>query len=382
MNREQLFQQIDNLNEEYLQLWEDITAIESPSEYKTGVDAVGRYMVERARKKGWKTEVCHQPVSGDAVCITLNPDVPALPVALSGHMDTVHPVGTFGTPTVRRDAEKIYGPGVLDCKSGVAVGFLILDALDRCGYRERPVMLLLQSDEEIGSRTSNKETIGWICEKAKNAVAFFNLENSADGFAVVSRRGIARFDFTVTGKSTHSANCDVGASAITQAAHMIIELEKFKDKETVTCNCGVISGGTTPNTVPGQCNFVADIRYTTDADLENARKKIAEVANTVYVPGCSCTYKLLSYRVGMPILQRNLDLLDKINAIFTEEGMPTLAPKQRYSGSDAADVTAAGIPCLDSMGPSGGGVHSKNEFAWLKSLSEAAKRVALVVSRI
>jgi glutamate carboxypeptidase len=84
----------------------------------------------------------------------------------------------------------------------------------------------------------------------------------------------------------------------------------------------------------------------------------------------------------MPILQRNLDLLDKINAILSREGMPTLTAKQRYSGSDAADVTAAGIPCLDSMGPSGGGAHSKNEFAWIDSLSETVKQLAVIISHI
>ena len=163
---------------------------------------------------------------------------------------------------------------------------------------------------------------------------------------------------------------------------MILELEKFKDKNTFTCNCGVISGGTTPNTVPGECRFTADIRYTTEADLETAKRKIAEVAAAVYVPGCSCTYDLVSYRVGMPILQRNLDLLDTVNSILSQAGMPTLAPKQRYSGSDAADVTAAGIPCLDSMGPRGGGAHSKNEFAYIKTLAESVKQITVILCHI
>lgn len=382
MECEKLFSLIDGLEEEYLQIWEDVANIESPSACKAGVDAVGRYMIERARQKGWKVEICPQPVSGDAICITMNPDCPEPPVALSGHMDTVHPVGSFGSPTVWRDDEKIYGPGVLDCKSGIVLGFMVMDALERFGYNKRPVMLLLQSDEEIGSRTSNKETISWICQKAKNAVAFLNLENSRVGKAGISRRGIARYQFTVTGKETHSGNCYLGASAITQAAHMIIELEKFKDGQTVTCNCGVISGGTTPNTVPGECTFIADIRYCTEADLKCAQQKVEEVAKTVYVPGCAAEYTLMSYRVSMPVVQRNLDLLDKVNEILTLEGMQALEPQKLTSGSDAADVTAAGIPCLDSMGPSGGGVHSKEEYALLSSMAEAAKRIAAITYHI
>jgi glutamate carboxypeptidase len=324
-------------------------------------------------------EICKQEVSGDAVCITMNPDVDAPPVAISGHMDTVHPVGSFGTPTVWRDEEKIYGPGTLDCKSGVVQGLFVLDVLERCGYTKRPVKLLLQSDEEVGSRPSKKATINWICQQAKDAVAFLNLENNRNDNAGISRTGIARYEFTVTGKAAHSAACNTGASAIAQAASMLLELEKLKERNVLTCNCGLISGGSTPNSVPEKCTFVADIRYRDEAQLAIAKKLLEKVSNTEYIPGCSSTYEQISYRVSMPVMQRNLDLLEQVNKILTDAGMAAMAPVALGGGSDAADVTAAGIPCLDGMGPKGGGVHSRNEFAYLASLPEAAKRVATIL---
>lgn len=379
MDHNHLFALIDSLTEEYYQIWEDICSIESPSAYKEGVDAVGNYCIAIAEKRGWQVDVCRQEVSGNAVCITMNADVDAAPVAVSGHMDTVHPVGSFGTPTVWRDEEKIYGPGTLDCKSGVVLGLFVLDVLDRCGYRKRPVKLLLQSDEEVGSRTSQKDTINWICQQAKEAVAFLNLENNRNDNAGISRTGIARYEFTITGKAAHSAACNTGASAIAQAAHMLLELEKLKERNVLTCNCGLISGGSTPNSVPEQCNFVADIRYRDEEHLEQAKKLLETVANTEYIPGCSSTYKRISYRVSMPVVQRNLDLLDRVNQILSDAGMNAMQPIALGGGSDAADVTAAGIPCLDGMGPKGGGVHSRNEFAYLASLPEAAKRVATIL---
>lgn len=379
MEQHMLFEQIDKLAEEYIKVWEDVCNIESPSAFKAGVDAVGNYCIAIAQKKGWKVEVCHQEVSGDAVCITVNADVDAAPVAISGHMDTVHPVGSFGTPTVWRDEEKIYGPGTLDCKSGVVLGLFALDVLDRCNYRKRPVKLLLQSDEEVGSRTSNKATINWICQQAKDAVAFLNLENNRNGAAGISRTGIARYEFTVTGKAAHSAACDAGANAIAQAAHMILELEKLKQRNILTCNCGLISGGSTPNSVPEKCTFVADIRYRDDEQLEKAMQLLKEVSTTEYVAGCSSTYNQISYRVAMPVIQRNLDLLDRVNVILSHAGMDTLEAVNLGGGSDAADVTAAGIPCLDGMGPQGGGVHSLNEFAYLASLPLAAKYVTTIL---
>ena len=370
---------VDELTQEYYQIWEDVCNIESPSAYKAGVDAVGQFFVDMALKRGWQVEYCRQPVSGDAVCITLNPDADAAPVAISGHMDTVHPVGSFGTPAVRKDEEKIYGPGTTDCKSGCVQGFFVLDVLDRCGYRKRPVKLLLQSDEEVGSRTSNKETINWICQQAKDAVAFFNLEDSYPGRAGISRKGIARFQFTVSGKAAHSCACFNGANAITQAAHMIIELEKLKDPKTITCNCSLISGGATANSVPDKCTFVADIRYKNNEHLETIQKILHTVSTTEYVPGCSSTYEQISYRVSMPVVQRNLDLLDRVNEILESAGMNTLTSIALGGGSDAADVTAAGIPCLDGMGPEGGGVHSLKEFAILASLPAATKQLATIL---
>lgn len=370
---------VDALTQEYYQIWEDVCNIESPSAFKEGVDAVGRFFAEKALEKGWKVEYCRQEVSGDAVCITLNPDASAAPVAISGHMDTVHPVGSFGTPTVWKDDEKLYGPGVTDCKSGCVQGFFVLDVLDRLGYSKRPVKLLLQSDEEVGSRTSNKGTINWICQQAKNAVAFFNLEDSYPGKAGISRKGIARYQFTVTGKAAHSCACDNGANAITQAAHMIIELEKLKDRQAITCNCGLISGGATPNSVPDKCTFVADIRYNTNEQRETIQNILDTVSSTEYVPGCSSTYSQISYRVSMPVVQRNLDLLDRVNQVLEQAGMPTLAPVKLGGGSDAADVTAAGIPCLDGMGPEGGGVHSLREYAILASLPASVKQLATIL---
>lgn len=117
-----LFEIIDGLYEKYLTIWEDICNIESPTDCKQGVDAVGNYAVNIARSHGWQVEKLPQKISGDAICITMNPDAKPRPVSLSAHMDTVHPVGLFGTPAVTKDETYIYGPGVTDDKGGVDGG--------------------------------------------------------------------------------------------------------------------------------------------------------------------------------------------------------------------------------------------------------------------
>ena len=81
----------------------------------------------------------------------------------------------------------------------------------------------------------------------------------------------------------------------------------------------------------------------------------------------------------MERVQRNLDLLDTINEIFTDNGLPTLQPIAKKGGADSAYITTAGIPCLDDLGVMGYHIHSPNEYAVKESLKAAAKRLASII---
>ena len=369
---------IDELNEKYLKVWEDVVNIESPTSFKEGLDRVGVYFINIAQEFGWQIEVLKCEKAGNAICITMNPEVKNAPVVFSGHIDTVHPVGLFGEPPVKTDNEKMYGPGVTDCKGGAVASLMAMEALMKIGYDKRPIKLILQTDEETSSKQSNKKTVEFMCEKSKNAIAFFNTEPTDKNTAILTRKGIVRYLFKITGRAAHSARCTEVANAITEAAHKIIELEKFKDIDGITCNCGVIGGGTTANTVAEKCEFIADIRFIDTEQFNTAKKVVEEVASTNTVEGCTCVLEEVSYRPAMVFSQRNRELLDKMNEIYLKNGMPELTAISGSGGSDAAYITEAGIPCVDSIGVYGGYIHSKEEFAYLSSLGESAKRLAIV----
>lgn len=367
---------IDSLEEEFIKVWVDVCNIESPTECKAGVDAVGRYFAEKAETNGWQVEIFEQPVSGNCVCITMNPDSCAQPITLSGHIDTVHPVGSFGTPAVRLDEKYIYGPGVTDCKGGTVAALLAMTALGKIGFDTRPVRLILQSDEEASSIYSNKKTIEYICRKAEDSIAFLNCESTRGNTAVLWRKGICRYNFDISGKTIHASRCAEGASAIAEAAHKILALESFKNPDGITCNCGLISGGTAANSVPEHCSFTAEIRFNTNEEWERADKFIKEVAERSYIPGTECQLTKITSRPMMEKNTRNFELLERLNRIYAENGMPTLTARQSLGGSDAAEVTVHGIPCIDSIGVAGDRIHSPEEYGVLASLTEAAKRIA------
>ena len=382
MDHNALFEEIDRLYPRYVRIAEDVCNIDSPTNYKEGVDAVGNYFIDMARKRGWEIDVCEQDVAGNAVCITMNPNAKNAPVVLSGHIDTVHPIDAFTKPNVHCDERNMYGPGTMDCKGGVVASFLAMEALDICGFRERPVLLILQSDEEKGSAPSGLSTVRYMCERAKGAVAFLNTEGSVGSTLVLSRKGIIGYEFTVHGVARHSAVCTEASSAIAEAAYKIIELEKMKDRNGITCNCGLINGGSATNSVADKCTFTVDIRFAIFDELETVKKAVKKIADNNTVKGCSCKFRQTNYRPPMEQTERNYRLLERINQINRQVGLPERTARSCPSGSDAAYVTIAGIPCVDNIGVEGSFIHSVNEYLVLGSIARSAKQLAAIACYI
>lgn len=379
MEHKELFAEIRRLEEKYLPMWQEICMIESPTSCKEGVDAVADYCIRHAEKMGWVVVRGHEEVSGDPVCITMNSGNQAAPICLSAHMDTVHPVGTFGQPSVRVDGDKIFGPGVHDCKGNIVAALMTMEALQNCGYDKRPVKLILQSDEETGSAGSNKHTVDFMAEHAAGCVCFLNMEPHISPKVTVQRKGIMKIRFDITGKAGHAGKCYDFASAITEAAHKILKVESWKEKEGITCNVGTVSGGTGINVVPASCTFAVDVRFTNAEEQARIRAFLQDVADTAYVDGTSCVMTLVSTRLAMPKTEAALQLVAQMNEIFAKTGLPELTPTAVPGGSDCADMVSRGFVGVDSLGIEGGGSHSISEWANLKSLVPCCDRIGAVV---
>ena len=377
--KDAVFSAIDRKTEEYVAAWKRFAEWESPTLDKAGVDLASEYIANLGAKMGFS--VVRFPIegAGDVFEITMNPSATGRPICFSGHVDTVHAKGSFGTPAVRIEDGKIYGPGVTDCKGGIVAALLAMDALREGGFTSRPIRLLLQSDEEMGSRPSKRLTINTLIDRARDAAAFLNLEESHPGTLTIARKGILTFTFHVRGQAAHASLCaTMGANAIREAAHKILACEQWKDAKGITCNVGVISGGTVPNAVAEECTFRVDTRYATLDERERITAFMRKLAEQVFVPGCETELTIPPRgRIAMVRTETNERLADRLNQIFEENGMERLAPIRSKGGSDAADVTEAGIPCLDNFGTVGGWVHSTKEYGRLDSLAPAAKRLAL-----
>lgn len=379
MDHKDLFAAIRQLESKYLPMWQQICEIESPTCCKEGVDTVADYCIAHAKTLGWQTERGSESVSGDPVCITMNPDSTEAPICLSAHMDTVHPVGCFGNPTVRTESDKIYGPGVHDCKGNIIAALMTMEALQNCGYTKRPIKLILQSDEETGSAGSQKHTVDFMEEKAAGCLCFLNMEPHIAPKVTLQRKGIMKYRYDITGKAGHAGKCYQFTSAITEAAHKILAIEKWKEVEGITCNVGTVTGGTGINVVPESCSFAVDVRFADGEQQARIARYMQDVADTSYLEGTTCQLTLVSTRVSMPKTEGAIALLASMNDIFAKTDLPILEPTMAPGGSDCADMVSRGFTAVDSLGIEGGGSHSLSEWACLSSLVPCCDRIGAIL---
>ena len=375
LSHDEVFATAEGLVAEYVSMWVDVCNISSYTADKAGVDEVGAYFIKHAQEHGYEIDVHPEEKSGDALTLIMNPQAPGQSVCLSGHMDTVFPKGLFGEIPTRIEADKIYGPGVCDCKGGLVVAALAMDALERCGYRERPVKLILQSDEELSSMPSQKRTVEYMAKMAEGCAAFINLEGATPGYHIIERKGIRRYEVDVYGKAAHSSKPHLGVNAIVEAAHKIAALAAWKAPEGVTVNVGTIEGGNAANTVAEHCQFVVDFRYVDPSQVNEIDAIMQTIVRKSLLEGARSILKVRSERVCMAPLERNKRLIERLNAAYLQAGLSPVLPGKATGGSDAADMSAHGIAVVDNVGAVGGRIHSTEEYAEIASLLDNAKRL-------
>src|SRR5579871_4191906 len=120
-----------------------------------------------------------------------------------GHSDTVWPQGTLANMPFKEGRGRLWGPGVLDMKGGLAFFIFAMRALrDLDVPVARRVMLQVNADEEVGSDSSRE----WTEEAAKKSAAVLVLEpgTGMDGKLKTARKGVGWYSITVRGKASHA----------------------------------------------------------------------------------------------------------------------------------------------------------------------------------
>lgn len=293
-----------------------------------------------------------------------------------GHYDTVWPVGTLRERPLTVDGNVIRGPGTFDMKGGLAQLVLALKAIRELGLRA-PVMplILINADEEIGSRTSTRQ----IRRLAMHACRALVLEPSMGeaGALKTERKGIGRFTITVHGKAAHAGlDPDAGVSAILELSHVIQKLFALNDAgKGITVNVGTVDGGVQPNVVAPHSTAVADVRVPSVADGKRIEHEIRSLTPTL--PG---TRLRIDGGIGRPSMEatpRNQALWQQVQAVGSTLGMELLGT--RVGGGSDGNTTSQYTATIDGLGPVGHGAHATHEFIYLDRTLERAALLTMLL---
>ena len=366
----------------YLEDLAMLVNIDCGSYTKTGVDRVGRWVTRFLERLG--ATVASRPGGelGDTVVGTINGRAEGPRLLLIGHMDTVFPEGTAAERPYRVEGGRAHGPGVTDMKSGLLSGLYGLLALRGLldtggGLPFEHITFVANPDEEIGSPASGAV----IRDLARDADACFVLECArANGDIVSARKGIVDLRIEIQGRAAHAGvEPENGRSAILEAAHQVLALHGLTGRwPGVTCNVGVIEGGTRPNVVAEKALLHVDLRSSTRAGLEAAEAEIRALAAHATVPGVHVRVSEMNRHWPMERLERSGRLIATARALAGRLGF-AVHDAATGGASDANTTAGLGVPTLDGLGPIGGNDHAPTEYLELDSIVPRTTLLAALV---
>jgi glutamate carboxypeptidase len=355
----------------------ELVEVESPSEDKAAVDRAGELVAGWAEALGGKVKRHRQKAFGDVLELRFGPARSKRGrVLLLGHLDTVWPMGTLAKMPWREAEGKLWGPGVLDMKAGVVMALEAVSALRELG-QERPVTLLLVSEEEVGSPVSRA-----ITERLAAECAAVLVLEPAQGLAYkTARKGVGNYGLRVEGVGSH-AGVDFGSghSAVLEMARLVERVSGFTDlSKGLTVNVGVVAGGTRSNVVAAECVAEVDVRIVKAKDAARVEKlfrglKVTDKACRLTVTG----------GINRPPMERKagtVALFRIAQRLAAEMGL-TLEEAATGGGSDGNFTAAMGVPTLDGMGAVGAGAHAAHEQVVVRHLVERTVLLAGVMAGI
>ncbi len=279
-----------------------------------------------------------------------------------------------------QDAEKAYGPGVSDMKSGLLNIVYAMRNLDQAVLDKLSIAICMNPDEETGSLDS----VDWIQSVAKNAKNVLVAEAArADGGLVKARKGMARYKMTFNGVAAHAGNePENGRSAITEMANWILAVNAMTNFESgTTLNVGIVSGGNGANIVPEHAEAIVDVRFWSNEEYDDVDSKLNGMLETPFVDGVSIELVREAYKPSMVPSPQTESLM-----MLVEEAASELAIdinwKEVGGGSDANNTAILGVPTLDGLGPIGAGFHSDQEYLLLESIEPRIKMLMRVLEKI
>ncbi|MDA0149080.1 M20 family metallopeptidase [Vibrio sp. LaRot3] len=346
-----------------------------------GIEVIAAQFEQKfAQLDGWNVKRIDCGKAGVGLEIRNKPEADVIDVMLIGHMDTVFPVGTAAERPMSTDAEKAYGPGVSDMKSGLLNIVYAMRNLDADVLNKLSIAICMNPDEETGSLDS----VDWIQSVAKQARHVLVAEAArADGGLVKARKGMARYKFDFKGVAAHAGNePENGRSAITEMANWILAINAMTNFESgTTLNVGIVSGGAGANIVPEYAQAIVDVRFWSNEEYDEVDTKLNALKAQPFTPDVVVEMDREAYKPSMVASEQTQALMALVEESAQELNID-INWKEVGGGSDANNTAILGVPTLDGLGPIGAGFHSDQEYLLLESIEPRIRMLMRVLEKL
>ena len=293
-------------------------------------------------------------------------------VIVAAHLDTVFPADT--NLRARRDAGRIYAPGISDNGTGLAALVSVARAMRDAQIMTRSTILFVADvgEEGEGNLRGMRRLVETYRKRLRYVIA---LDGAATDYVSTSALPSQRVEITIAGPGGHSWS-DFGVpNAIHAAARGIARFvsSPVPANPRTSFNVGEIQGGTSVNSIPDKASLKVDLRSESDAEIA----KLVAALNSAIKAGVdeemaaaekrgmagTGTLSISTKVMGMRpsgTLGQNSPLLAALRA--ADDALDNRSRMER-SSTDANIPLSLGIPAI-AIGAGGrsGGAHSLAEW--------------------
>lgn len=288
-------------------------------------------------------------------------------IILNGHIDVV-PASEDGQFEPIEQDGKLYARGSGDMKWWIVVITEVMKQLIQANYRDKKVILMLTSDEEIGGF----DGVSYLVKQGYTATLVLIPDGWALTEVVTGEKWILTIKTTTLGKEWHSSRpwlCDNALErmySFYQQLKTVIEEDKkmiAPDYRSGTVQLTKVSAGKADNMIPGEAHATINIRHTEKfsyAELMNLITTTAQDYDTSVEVGMY--WALLHSDQNNPITK---SYLDHASSLLWE----TVSAQVEHGASDGRFFAEVWSLVLLHR-PTCQNIHAKNERVSLSDLEK------------
>ncbi|KAF7136713.1 hypothetical protein CNMCM5793_006031 [Aspergillus hiratsukae] len=299
----------------------------------------------------------------------------------NGHIDTVSLTSYEQDPFSGHLGEKqgkpvIFGRGSLDMKGGLAAALAALTAIKSSGRTLRgDVIIAAVSDEEDASQgTRDVIAAGWRADAAVVP------EPTMEAIAI-AHKGFVWVEVDILGVAAHGSDPQAGEDAILHAGWFLQLLEQYQKRLPIddtlgqaSLHCGLIKGGQEPSSYPERCTITIEFRTIPAQSSESILQDMNALLSDTAKKNPRFRYAPPRLTVSRPTQKLSADhpLVQKTIACAAEVLRDSPEVVSVPFWCDAALLSEVGVPAI-VYGPSGAGLHSKEEWVEVESLQTMSR---------